>query len=179
MYSLIEISAQDLKNTLEKNTSTVVGLQKTLDSVYTERDSLQQKVTTLEGNLEQEKVEKIKQLEAMQKERDNYKESIESIQTSLQEDGKEKNKLISELRAERDELKKEVEKFNKSAKYEGEERQQYLEKMRSMEEMSKQLEQDNRELAQQVSFLCLCITSHSLCPNSEITTYEAKVIVHT
>lgn len=59
-------------------------------------------------------------------------------------------KEIEALRQELSQARREVEHLQLSTKYDGEERQKHVDRIRSLEELSKQLELDNRELATKV-----------------------------
>ena len=90
------------------------------------------------------------QTDTLTKERDSLQRELKllretSAKLSSQADDKEA------MRTELDAVRRELEHLRMAAEYEGEERQQHLDKIRTLEDYTRQLELDNRELANKVS----------------------------
>ena len=90
-----------------------------------------------------------KQTDSVTKERDSLQREIKllretSVKLSTQTEDTEA------MRKELDAVRRELEHLRMSAQYEGEERQQHLDKIRTLEDYTRQLELDNRELANKV-----------------------------
>ncbi|XP_056008813.1 myosin-2 heavy chain-like isoform X5 [Ostrea edulis] len=108
-----------------------------------------QKIENLEKQIETMKTrlsETQDQLDKVTQEKFTSEKEIKILRDSL----KQKEGDLKELEALRRELsqtRREVEHLQLSTKYDGEERQKHVDKIRSLEELSKQLELDNRELA--------------------------------
>lgn len=90
------------------------------------------------------------QLDKATQEKSTSEKEIKILRDSLkQKEGDMKE--IEALRQELSQARREVEHLQLSTKYDGEERQKHVDRIRSLEELSKQLELDNRELATKVS----------------------------
>lgn len=86
------------------------------------------------------------QLDKATQEKSTSEKEIKILRDSLKQ--KESDmKEIEALRQELSQARREVEHLQLSTKYDGEERQKHVDRIRSLEELSKQLELDNRELA--------------------------------
>uniref|UniRef100_A0A8W8KJI2 Uncharacterized protein n=1 Tax=Magallana gigas TaxID=29159 RepID=A0A8W8KJI2_MAGGI len=108
-----------------------------------------QKVENLEKQIETMKTrltETQNQLDKATQEKSTSEKEIKILRDSLkQKEGDMKE--IEALRQELSQARREVEHLQLSTKYDGEERQKHVDRIRSLEELSKQLELDNRELA--------------------------------
>lgn len=108
-----------------------------------------QKVENLEKQIETMKtrlMETQNQLDKATQEKSTSEKEIKILRDSLkQKEGDMKE--IEALRQELSQARREVEHLQLSTKYDGEERQKHVDRIRSLEELSKQLELDNRELA--------------------------------
>lgn len=108
-----------------------------------------QKVENLEKQIETMKTrltETQSQLDKATQDKFTSEKEIKILRDSLkQKEGDMKE--IEALRQELSQARREVEHLQLSTKYDGEERQKHVDRIRSLEELSKQLELDNRELA--------------------------------
>lgn len=94
-------------------------------------------------------VESQKQTETITKERDSLQRELKLLQeTSAKLSSQADDSEV--MRMELDAVRRELEHLRMSAQYEGEERQQHLDKIRTLEDYTRQLELDNRELANKV-----------------------------
>ncbi|KAL3862147.1 hypothetical protein ACJMK2_008135 [Sinanodonta woodiana] len=112
-----------------------------------------QKVENLEKQIEAMKIritEAQKQVEELTKEKDSAQKELKLLReanlkyTSQKED---KESMRSELEA----VRRELDHLRTSAQYDSEERQQHMDRIKTLEDYTRQLELDNRELANKLS----------------------------
>nr|XP_022337051.1 trichohyalin-like isoform X2 [Crassostrea virginica] len=107
-----------------------------------EIENLEKQIETMKTRLSESE----RQLDKVTQEKFTSEKEIKILRDSLkQKEGDMKE--IEALRRELSQARREAEHLQLSTKYDGEERQKHVDKIRSLEELSKQLELDNRELA--------------------------------
>ncbi|XP_065936537.1 putative leucine-rich repeat-containing protein DDB_G0290503 isoform X19 [Magallana gigas] len=159
LYRMLRIN---LREELEEARAAHIEIQERIESEK-QRQTLQsspevngatqrievQKVENLEKQIETMKTrltETQNQLDKATQEKSTSEKEIKILRDSLkQKEGDMKE--IEALRQELSQARREVEHLQLSTKYDGEERQKHVDRIRSLEELSKQLELDNRELA--------------------------------
>ena len=83
------------------------------------------------------------------KERDSLLREVKLLRETTKQFGN-KSEDNESMKRDLDGVRRELEHLRTSAQYDGEERQQHLDKIRAQEDLTRQLELDNRELANKV-----------------------------
>lgn len=101
-------------------------------------------------------VEAQNKTDAITKERDSLHREVKLLRESTKQFGN-KSEDSENMKHDLEAVRRELEHLRTSAQYDGEERQEHVDKIRTLEDLTWQLELDNRELANKVSESIHCV----------------------